>query len=197
VETNGSVYLIASLLSGLIALLVSTALQIFYNRRIFRLQSFELFRREFDSDSKLLDASERFGEADQPVPDDFIETFLNFFETVGYYHAKNIVHRALVSCTFADDILDAYKHSSTSRFINKTREEARNQHYYEWFLYMARWCQLQEDLEKASGIREWFQVRFIALPSMALRRRWELYRLWFGPTRRTAPVPPERAGSGL
>ncbi|MGO9058888.1 MAG: hypothetical protein ACLQU2_16075 [Candidatus Binataceae bacterium] len=49
-QTNSSVYLIASLLSGLVALLVSTVLEILYNRRIFRLQSFELFRREYDGD---------------------------------------------------------------------------------------------------------------------------------------------------
>ncbi len=127
------------------------------------------------------------------MPDDFIELFLNFFETVGCYHAKNIVHRALVSCAFADDILDAYEHPSTLKYIDKTRDDSRNQHYFEWFLHLAKWCQLQEDLEKAPAMKEWLRIRFVELPRTAMRRRWELHRLWFGPTRnreRIAPAPP-------
>jgi hypothetical protein len=192
-QTNSSVYLIATLLSGLVAVLVSTFMEILYNRRIFRLQSFELFRREYDADAKLRDASDRFGDADQPMPGDFIELFLNFFETIGYFHAKNMVHRALVSSNFADDILDAYEHPSTVKFIDDTRDESRNQHYFEWFLYLAEWCELQENLEKASVMKDWFRIRYVKLPRLAIRTRWQVHHLWFGPTtkrtRLTKPVP--------
>ena len=167
------------LFSGFIAVVVSTTMEIFYNRRTFRLQSFERFCSEYDRDPKLREASDRFD--DDLIPNDFIESFLSFFETVGYYHAKNIVNRALVACTFGDDICDAYEHACTTAFIKKTREEARNKHYYEWFVCMAEWCQLQEKLEKSSNVREWLRVRFVDLPAMRVHRWWSLYRLWFGP----------------
>jgi len=191
VQTNSSIYIIASLLSGLVALLVSTILEILFTIDEFSgCSPSNYFGVNLTRIPNCVMRATVLAVRTSPCRMISIQLLLNFFEELGYFHAKNMVHRTLVSCSFADDILDVYEHPSALSYIDKTRAQSRNQHYYVWFLCLAEWCQLQENLEKASSMKEWLRIRFVELPSMTMRRQWELHRLWLGPTRKRTALTP-------
>src|SRR5690348_8916020 len=95
----------AALLSQLLAHLLNRGRE---NRR-FRLESYRQFRTEFVEDQELRTISKKYyAESEGILTDEEIERYVDFFEDMGLYVARNLVDLDLIDESFGDYVIDAY-----------------------------------------------------------------------------------------
>jgi hypothetical protein len=143
------------LLSGTIAAAVSALITIglseHYSRRRFRVENFERLRQELLGNQRLRSIKERVSRSWEAavITETELRDYLEFFELVGVYWKRNLIDRTLLNEILADYILDMYEYPRTKTFIISERQKLTNDHYYEHFVKVAKWCAQREEREKA------------------------------------------------
>jgi hypothetical protein len=104
-------------------------------RRRFKIEAFERFRREFSEDEEL----RRISVKKEPLTDDEIDDYVGFFEEIGLYFERDLVDVELVDEILGDAIIDAYEDDQIMKSVGAVRGEERDSAYFEHFEALAKY----------------------------------------------------------
>lgn len=72
------------------------------------------------------------------MTDEEIETYVDFFEDLGFYESKGLLDLEMVDESLGDYIIDCYEDDEVMKYIGAIRGEERDSTYWEYFERLAR-----------------------------------------------------------